>query len=490
MSDGAKIELVSRGAKDAFFTNAEARRTWFGAPYERRSPSTREVRLVNPETGARFGQWVDIELPSASDILMSAHIRIKMPTWLPPEIAALNRSGRVSVESRVWPGKFIPYGWTNSIANYLIKRWALFADNVMIQEGWGDFNSWFPDMTTTQFHAPLIHASTGTHDGTDASIQQNAVINNELVFRVPLIGCQHSRDAGLPICALHRYQRLYLRLWLADKDDLVESGVVPVDDPSGIPVVLPFINSTDEFPVYEPCPKPWGGLRIKVEDDIVDAVTLQDYEMGQPYIYARFAVLNLDDETRAALRTFPQDIVCNQQLRQDFTIEDKDFVPGAQFKHKLDIHGMFQALFIGILGNARRLQNKYRDINPPGVPDGVPYNEATRPEWLTSLELKVNGIDRIYSWAPKIFQELANNTQLNRDVEAQLYYLIFGISPVSEPAGAFNLTRTQKSVLSMALNEIFVDPISNSRQAFASVLGLSWNVLQIRDGRCSLLYAD
>lgn len=481
MSDGAKIELVSRGAKDAFFTNAEARRTWFGAPYERRSPSTREIRLVYPETGARFGQWVDIELPTSSDILMRADIRIRMPTWLPPQIAALNATHSVQVESATWPGSFLAYGWTSGIANYLIQRWALFADNVMIVDGYGDFNSWFPDMETTHPHAPLIHASTGTHDGTNGNIQKNAVLP-ELVFSLPIVGCQSTLDTGLPLCALHGYQRLYIRLWLADKSKLVESGLygtAATDDPERV------------LDLYEPCPAPWGGRRIKVDGVLSDLVTLKDYEVGQPYIYARYAVLNLDDEMRAALRSIPHAITFRQELRQDFTIEDEDWNPSALFKQELEIHGLFQTLFVGIISNARRQQNKYRDINPPGNPANLSSSlVAERLDWLINLGLIVNGVERISFWPPKKFQVLANNTQMRRDVEAQLYSLVFGINPDTEPAGPCNLSRTQKVILSMQLNDVYKDPMAADRQSFASVLGLSWNVFQIRDGRCSLLYSD
>ena len=480
MSDGAKIELVSRGAKDAFFTNAEARRTWFGAPYERRSPSTREIRLVYPETGARFGHWVDIELPTSSDILMSADIRIRMPTWLPPQIAALNASHEITVESAMWPGEFLNYGWTSGISNYLIQRWALYADNVMIVDGFGEFNAWFPDMESTHLHAPLIHAATGTHNGTDHNIQRNAV-PRELVFRVPLVGCQSTIDTGLPLCALQGYQRLYLRLWIADKSKLVESGLFD-EVPSSDPLVF--------LPRYELCPAPWGGRRIKVDGVLSDQVTLKDYEVGHPYIYARYAVLNLDDEMRAAMRSIPHSITFRQELRQDFTIEDSDWNPSAQFKQILEIHGLFQALFIGIIGNARRQQNKYRDINPPGVPTGTVYNEATRLDWLNELGLRVNSVERIFFWPPKKFQELANNTQMRRDVEAQLYFFIFGINPDTEPAGPCNLSRTQKTILTMQLNDVLKDPMAIDRQAFASVLGLSWNVFEIRDGHCGLLYSD
>ena len=147
MSTGALLDLTARGRKDAYFLGTTAgSRQYFGSAYERRGPSAREIRIQATETGARFGHWVDIELPRVGDVLMTADIRIQMPTWLPADVAAINRRNGVivEVESREYPGVFSAFGWTNGIANYLIERWALFADSAMLVEGWGDFNSWFP----------------------------------------------------------------------------------------------------------------------------------------------------------------------------------------------------------------------------------------------------------------------------------------------------------------------------------------------------------
>jgi hypothetical protein len=478
MSTGALLDLTARGRKDAYFLGAVGgARQYFGSAYERRGPSAREIRIQMPETGARFGHWVDIELPRTGDVLMSADIRIQMPTWLPPAVAALNRRNGVLVEleSRQYPGVYGAFGWTNGIANYLIDRWALFADSVMLVEGWGDFNSWFPDMETTQMKAPLIHAATGTHSGTALGIQRNAT-PPELVFRVPIPGCQRGDDVGLPLCAL-RGHRLYLRLWLRDKTALVESGELtvpgsePVDPSSGV-----------ALPIYETCPAPWGGRAGRYfkegSPDPVEFTTVQEWQVGQPYIYGRFAVLHLDEEMRAALAETPQDITFRQQRRESFTIRDEDWataVVGGTYRQLLGIHGFFQALFVGIISDARLLQNKYRDIDPPGRPVGSR-------DWLLTLGLNVNGVDRIFQWPPKKFQELANATQLGRDVEAQLYYLIFGINPDWSPAGTCNLTQTQKVLLTAALADVLADPATGTKQAEASVLGLSWNVLRMEGG--------
>ncbi len=470
-ADGALLDLVSRGRKDAFFISPDATRTWFGTEYTRRSPSTREIRTAYPESPARFGGWVDIELPRAGDILMSADIRIRLPTWLPEAVVRMNRTNSVTVESREWPGTYLAYGWTNGIANYTIERWALFTDNVMIVQGYGEFNSWFPDMEATHMHIPIIHASTGTHDGSVRSIQRAAAPPSEYVFRVPLIGCQGHGDVGLPLCAL-RANRLYLRIWLADKAKLVESGM------NGY-AINPVTGAMD-LPKYEICPTPWGGRKIRINNADTEYKTLEEYEMVQPVIYARYSVLNLEDEARVAMSAIPHSIVFRQQQRVDFDIPSINWNPTARYRRPLEIHGFFQGLYLGIISDARIKQNKYRDINPPGSG-----------EWLIELGLNVNGQDRIQMWPPGQFQELANYTQMRRDVEKQLHYLIFGVNPYRfEPAGTCNLTRTYKVQLNMQLEEVPPDPVTGGNDARASLLGLSWNVFEIRDGLGVLKFAD
>lgn len=483
MSDGALMELASRGKKDSYFIQ-EPKRTWFGADYHRRHAAVRQIQIIEPETPALFGSWVDIELPRGGDILKSMDIRIQMPTWLPPEVAAINRETGydVLVQSKTpmlgspHTNAYAHFGWTNGIANYLIDRWALFADNVQLAEGWGFFNSWFPDMETTQMHAPLIHAVTGTHDGSEKAIQMNSTLP-ELVFRLPLPGCQVKGDMGLPLCAMWG-QRLYVRLWLKDRTKLAESGALATGEVGGMPR-------------YELCPEPWGGKDIQVYLNGAQLPgtykTKKEWEMGQPRVYARCTILKVDEGLRADLQKMRHQIVFRQQQRDDWFIDDAAWNPAATFKKQLEIQGFFQALFLGFTSKARELQNKYRDINPPSNPATGPANAQ---DWLVTLGLIVNGEERIGFWPPKKFQQLSNNTQLRRDVEVALYYLVFGVNPEYEPAGTFNLTRTQKALLSLQLENILVDPQMNSRQTRATVMGLAWNVFDINGGRSRLVYMD
>ncbi len=475
MSDGAVLDLVSRGKKDAYFIQG-ATTGLFGSKWGSRSPATREIRTEYPFSPARFGHWVDIDLPRVGDMLMTADIHIQMPTWLPSAIAALNLKHSVTIAnptaSAAVPTGSVAYGWTNGIANFLIKRWALLLDNIELQQGWGEYNDWQPDSETTQMRAPLLHQCTGSHDGTDSSIARNAT-PPELVFRVPIVGCQGDDDTGLPLAAF-RGQRLYVRLWLLTIEECVESGLL-YNTPGPGP----------QYPVYQVCPAPWGGLPIYVDGVPVPEVTLPKHEVQHPILYGRYAVLHLDDEMKEELRSAEHAILYKQQLRQDFVVEAADLRAGSSIKQRLEITGLFQRLIFGFISLARLRQNKYRDINPTTTAEGLTG------QWVANFSFIVNSQERVLPWPTKLYQDVAQNTQLRRDVERDLYFVVFGVSPDAEPAGALNLARTQKVLLSLDIVSNPVDPaIPVEQQAFGAVMGEAWNIMDIKGGVARLRFVD
>ena len=507
MSDGALLELVARGKKDAFFLQNPTK-SLFGAPYNQRSPSTREIWYQETESPAQFGKFVDIEIPRVGDILKSVDVLIQLPTWLPPDIADLNRSivldasGNPSYsitikqefDLSIGKTKYLNYGWTNGVANFLIKRWVLLMDSIQLQEGYGDYNDWHPDSETTHLRASLIHQATGTHDGSNINIQRNAT-PPELIFHVPLVGCQREGDTGLPIIGV-RSQKLVLRLFLADRLSLVESGTYE-DAPLGGKLV------------YEVCPNPWGGREIYVcannpsgcnppTPATPAGYTLQPQESGNPIIRGRFEILHVDAELRKQLIEKPHEILYTQQVRQDFTLENKDWpsVPGLVHSKNVavELQGLFQRIMLGLTSLIRKRQNKYRDLNPPithelGTYSPIPVSRSSI-DWMSLLSFQVNSQDRVYPWPTGTFQELSQNLQLKRDVARQLYFIVFGVSPDSEPGGALNLARTQKANLIMNLNYILPDTQLNSRLTFASMMAETWNVLDIKGGLANVRFAD
>jgi len=467
MSEGAFMELVSRGKKDAYFIQ-DGNKSFFGTPYTRRNPSALETFYQETGSPSLFGQYVDIEIPRFGDILQSAEVRIQMPTWLPSEIVSLNKtihmdaSGNYLPDIRVGP-KRLHYGWTNGIANFLIKRWILMMDSIQIQEGFGDYNDWQPLSDTTHLKAPLLNYSTGSHDGAESNIQRNAT-PPELTFKVPMLG-------PLPIAAL-RAQRLFLRLYLNTRELLVESGA----DASGN---------------YEICPAPWDSQPIYIDGVLQKEVTISKYGMGQPHIRGRFELLHVDEESREILKKTEHAIIFKQQYRQDFVLDDTMWPTGPGLTTskniRIELQGLFQRLFLGLTSYARVRQNKYRDLSPPIYGPVVAENL----QYLNSMSVTINNQERISPWATSTFQELSQNLQMPRDIARKLYFIIFGsYLEVDEPAGAMNLARTQKAVLSLTLNNILPDPQLRSKLTLASLMGDAWNILDIKDGLAKVRYMD
>lgn len=472
MSEGAFVELVSRGKKDSFFIQ-DANKSFFGAPYQRRPPSALETFYQETESAALFGQSVDIEIPRSGDILQSVEVRIEMPTWLPSDIAALNKtihldaSGNytpdIRIESSQGMGR-IHYGWTNGIANFLITRWVLLMDSIQIQEGYGDYNDWQPLSDTTHLKAPVLNYSTGTHDGTESNIQRNAT-PPALSFKIPMVGCN---GVGFPIAAF-RNQKLVLRIFMKTKELLVESG----------------ITSTG---TYEICPEPWGSLPIFV-NGVLAGVTSTKYGVGQPHLRGRFELIHVDDETREQIRTGHHEIVYTQQYRQDFVLDDSMW-PNALGQTtskniRIELQGLFQRLFLGLTSYAKVRQNKYRDLSPPLYGPVVEENL----QYLNKLAVSINNQDRISPWPTTIFQELSQNLQLPRDITRKLYFIIFGVAP-DGVGGAINLARTQKAVLALTLNNILPDRQTGSKLTLASLMGEAWNILEVKDGLGKVKYMD
>lgn len=462
MNEGAIAELVSRGKKDAFF-NQNPQRTWFGTNYARRPPTTAATLIQLPSTPAAFGARIDIELPRTADILRSCDIRIQMPTWLPPPVAAYNLEPNADVRIESPPLDIplvdptpVAYGWVNGFPNFLIQKWQLLADSFTITEGYGNYSSWEPYMTTDSNRAPIMNAIAGQSFESDTDIQNRAT-PPVLSFRVPLPGCQYATDVGLPLCALQSKQKLFLRLWLAPKEDLVESG--EISGLLGVP------------PAYDSCPRPWGGRRIYYGKDLTEYVTLPESKIGQPTIEAYFKVEYLDAETRAALATVPHEIPYKSQYFDQLVFDKNTWIVGNTVKKILNIHGYFQAMFVQFAASQRIKENKWRDCNPPGG--------GTWASWMTLI---INAVPRINKWDTQQLQTVAQNIRLQRDIPDNLFLLQFGTEMDHEPAGAFFLSRTHKAELQFQVGNFALNPDVTGEYVTAYLYGQGWDILEIKDG--------
>jgi hypothetical protein len=215
-AEGSLFELVCRGNKDKFFfSDSTDSKCIFDNSYVSQAATTTELRRVPPRSTVDFGRTVEFDVDLVGDVMTNPSILILLPTWLPPQIAAVAGSSIISDASGV------TYGYTNGIAYFLFDTIQLFQDNILLQEFSGD-SLWAMSQNQGTYANKFIESDlTGQHDGSSLSIARNAA-PGRLRLELPLIGCQDG-DSGFPQRALqsHTYR---VRCKLRKLEDLIESS--------------------------------------------------------------------------------------------------------------------------------------------------------------------------------------------------------------------------------------------------------------------------
>ncbi len=489
MSDGTITELHCRGKQDAFFIQ-NAQRTWFGTDYDRRPGGARDIVRLDPYTPVTWDSRVEIDLPRYGDILKEAQIRINMPTWLPPEVAAMNLepSKEITLPTNLLPSRTTTYGWVNGIANALIAKWELYADNLKLAEGYGQVNQWYPLTRTTHNKAPLLVETTGQHvvevgpqvitTGNARRAIQNNATPPELSFTVPLPGCQGRDDVGLPLWAMRSHQRLFLRLTISPVTTLAESS--------------DFVQVLGGPTLYDISPTPWSGKQIYINGLPTSHRTVPLQRMGAPVIYGWYDVLFLDNDTREALVKVPHSIPFSYQMLEALTFDQNTLIPGYRFSKRLDIRGFFEILTVRFVSELAILQNRYYDTFPYPPRNGSTLNlrPTNTTDWVTDIGLIVNGEERINVAPPDVMDLLTVNTKMPRDMLDKFYFFVFGEQVDREPAGNLFISRTHKVVLQFTFADVPIQPILNNRACIVTILGRGWNILDIQDGFAKVRYPD
>jgi len=505
--DATLLELVSRGKKDAYFIQ-NPQSSLFGTVYRHRNPSAKEVRYQYPTSPPGFNDVIDIEIPHYGDVITRIDITADLPTWIPPELIAVNQNPNFSIynswnilpngipippSSTIIPPPQRPtvgeiatpplvgYGFVDGIGDILFKKWELYADNYKICEGYPlEFSSWYPYSQTTQNALPVRFQRGAYNRNNTYSIVENAT-PPQVVCTIPIPGCQREHDTGFPICALQN-QRLVLRLYLRSLTELVESTQYydssgnAVRDPSGLAI-------------YDPCPVPWNRKPLWIYDISANTTSfagysLQLYNIKFPIVAARYSILHLDSTARNDMRSRHLDLYFQKQYVEQIIFDSRNWFLGAQISRTFEIKGFFEFIVLRFQAQSRLQENKYTDLLPPQVISNTPA------EWFNDLSLIVNASQRIQPWGPRSLRILANNLQLPTDVADAQYYLMFGQLFGGEPGGNLLLSRTHKVRLNCTVATVTVDPSVTTNQVNLTLVGLSWNVLEIDGSIARIRYPD
>jgi len=456
-SGGGLLDLVARGKKDTFFTQ-NPKVSFIHSVYTKTTPSTQEIRLTQPRNRPEWGHWVDFDIEFVGDIMRNPVLLIDLPTWLPPAQAKLNR------QSITTDSKGIQYGYCQDVGALMIEKVQLYMDQYMIHEFWGQWLEWH---VSTQLKAPIFGILAGHRT---AEPLCKAATPKQLRVHIPILGNQKNNDRGFPLIAIYN-QNFRIRVHLRKLEEIIEASDGRIN------------------------PTPWGKDFIQKTSHIeapIDFKTLSRSQIPGPLITLETTQVYVPKDAQEIIRKSILNVPFTQVQLCQFTIEDNKWPSPTVFASPvslgltLDFVGALSRLTVGIQTEANIRAGQRYNLSPP---DGSN-------EFLQSIRLNTGTIDRLHEWPTFFWRDLSNyykNEREPRDIYEQpknIYTLTFGGGDKMRPQGTFNMSRSDNQVLYISLANISKDPRTNSRKSYIYVFAEAWNVLEIKDGRAKLMFAD
>jgi hypothetical protein len=263
-AEGSLFELVARGKKDKYFLSNEPNATVpFSYNMNTWPACIDETRLTHSFNTTDFGRYVEWEMDAFGDILIAASLIVELPTWLPPDIAALNHKSVISDSS----GN--KYGYTQGIGAFIFEQIQFYQDQLLLQEFSGDFLYTWTHLHGSLNQEALALNELGGHRGSPLEIQRNAT-PGKLVLRLPLIGCAHPEEGGLPFVALPG-QKYRIRCKLRRLEELVEDSAGNIKPTPWSRTDLTLTDSSGNIKSFQPI------QREKIGKPVITLETTQRY---------------------------------------------------------------------------------------------------------------------------------------------------------------------------------------------------------------------
>jgi len=456
---GGLLDLVSRGKKDTFFTQ-NPKISFFHSVYPRYPTFTQEVRMTQPRNNAEWGRWTDFEIESVGDIMRNPVLVIDLPTWLPPNEAAINRNAIITDLNGV------EFGYTQDIGVLMIEKVQFFNDQLLLHEFWGQWMQWRAGM---QSNSGIYASLAGRHPPLPYTIAK-AATPNQIRISLPLIGNQHD-DPGLPMVALSN-QRFRIRVYLKRLEEVIEASDKRLR------------------------PAPWDSTFRAQTSATSEPYTFQTFpraKIGGPTLTLETTQIYVPRDVQDYLRktTLPIPFIQNQLCR--FTLEEPKWFPiiktgiVTSLPFPLDFIGAVSRLTVGVQSDADLQSGLLYNTEPP-------LGGATA--YLQQLRLNLGLRDRMNGFPIAIWRDLMNYYKNSKEARApngnpfNVYTMAFGPADRTLPIGTFNMSRTMEAVLYADLAAVAADPRTDSRKAYISVYAEAWNLFEIKDGRGLVLFAD
>lgn len=457
--DGSLFELVSRGKKDKFFfgDNSDEINLFSGSYSLKTAPSIPERRLTIPLTRVQFGSSCEFEIERAGDFLIEPTILIDLPSWLPPQWAAINNTSDISRQNGV------TFGYTNHIAYFLFSKIQFYQDGILLQEYSGDSLYATQVLKGSMNSFFLQNALTGSHDGSTLGISHNAT-PSRLRLKLPLPFCQSPEDGGFPLCVTQR-QQFRIRLTLRKLEEIIEAS-----DRRRRPT--PWGSSFQAITTLNGSPQTFTALLKE--------------EIGSPHLYLESRQLYTSNEFRTAIVDEKWDTPFSRLYDQQYTFGGADYAPlnrGSSPVCSRLLEGRHPASQIVWYFRSQV------DISA-GRLWCLDASGATNNQYISNAYFVIAGKIREEDWSTSIWRDLEFLTKADRDPGINVYLMNWSLEDLSQtsPTGTVNFSSAQRPVLFNTLQQY--DWGTGQPIVFMNVVIDGWGIYRIDKGKGSILYLD
>jgi len=467
-SEGGLFELVARGEKDKYFMSHTPEAVVpFSYNMNTWPASLEETRQTQPLNMVDFGRTVEWEMDSFGDLLVAASFTIELPTWLPNAVAPLNRKTVIADASGT------RYGYTMGIGAFLFEQIQFYQDQVLLQEFSGDFLYMWTHLQSTLNQETLALKEFGSHSGSVLDIQRNAT-PGKLKLRLPLIGCSHPDDGGLPFVALPS-QKYRLRAKIRRLEDLVESSA------GGIK------------------PAPWSRSDLTWTDSTGNKTPIQPFtreNIGKPLITLETTQKYVRQDIQELLKTTANQIPFLRPFENILSLDKADYSSVEKgdtslITKRIDGRHPAEGILISFQSDFYAEKNQLWNLVNP-----LP-NATGSTDYYNTMKLLVAGKERESEWSSEIWQGLSPYTKCEKCPGIPLSWISFTYGPGfgyraperRKPSGTLNFSSADRPTLWMNIQ----DTLPNSRgqkkvKLRATTIG--WGLYRIEDKRGTLFFGN
>jgi hypothetical protein len=463
-SEGSLLELVARGQKDIYFMSKDQTAVVPFSYNMKTWPATiDETRQTQPLNSVDFGRTIEWEMDTFGDVLISAALCIELPTWLPIKVAPLNTTTVIADASGT------RYGYTQGVGAFLFEQIQFYQDQLLLQEFTGDFLYAWTHLQGTLNQEALAIKELGGHGGSPLEIQRNAT-PEKLIIRLPLIGCSHPDDGGLPLVALPG-QKYRIRCKLRRLEDLVENSN---GDVKPTPWARSDLTSTNK-----------EGVKTTIRP-------LTREQIGKPLITLETTQRYLRSDNQAILKKTPTEIPFLRPFENTLSLDPSDYIAvgnGVASYVTKRIDGRHPAEGILIMFQSQYCIERnqlWNLVNPVGT------------GYYNTMKLMVAGKEREKPWGLDVWQQLSPLVKCEKCPGIPISWISFSVGPSygfrapekRKPSGTLNFSSADKPTLWMDIQDTLPSSMNGQKKVCMRSISVGWGVYSVEDQRGSLRFAN